>query len=79
MGVVLAVDGHPLAGPDTCGHPGDHPEEHGDARRQGDGLVGEGPVEVDRGDEDAQLGHRGGEDQREQRGSEHAGNRTTYR
>ncbi len=62
-GVVLAVDGDPLARPDADTHPDHEAEEPGQAGSHRHRTMSEGPVEVDRGGQVGQ--HRDQEADRE--------------
>ena len=70
--VVLAVHGHPLAGTDSGGDPREHPARGGDAGRQRQRAVGEGAMEVERGDEGGELAHHERGEQRQPEIREHA-------
>ena len=56
VGVVLAVDRHPLPGLDADGDPHDEPEGEGQRRPEPDGPVGGGAVQVDRRGQVGELG-----------------------
>ena len=58
-GVVLAVDGGPLARSDAGRDPDEHPEREPERRAHGQRLVGQCPVQEDRRDEVGE--HRHGE------------------
>ena len=65
-GVVLAVHRHPLAGPDAGRQPGEDPADPGQPRRHAHGPVGEGPVQVDGGEQDGDLADRQADEDSEQ-------------
>ncbi len=71
VGVVAPVDGDPLPGLDPGGDPQQDPERHRRRRRQGDGFMGEYPVQVDGRQEHPDLGHDGDHGQGEEEGREH--------
>ncbi len=56
VGVVLAVHRHPLSRSSARRHPDDEAAGEGDGWPQGDRLVGHGPVQVHRRDDEGDLG-----------------------
>jgi hypothetical protein len=72
--VVLAVDGHPLAGADARRDPDQEAERLGGRTAQGEGAVGEGAVQVDRRGQVGEQGDAEADDDGEEHGAhlEHA-------
>jgi hypothetical protein len=70
VGVVLAVDGHPLARADPRRDPRGDPQDEREPRGEGHGAVAEASVEVHGRDERRHLGDGEADDEAEQEGGE---------